>query len=550
MEMEGERRAGRERFCKVMDVLRSAVAGVMVFIFLFIYPLYIRNRYGEVIEGKYQLYWMTALAGLAAAVVLGFIWLLADLILYKRQGCKAFFAGFRQGEWKKRISLPHVFLRIFMAAVVISTLQSEYLYESVWGNEGRYSGAFLLLLYGTSTWIISRMLKFHQAYLEIFLVSAMGVCLLGIADYFHWDPMEFKLGMIHNQTLFTSTFGNINVYTAFVDIAAGTAAALFVSARGKKVFWYYICMAVIFTAAIAGRSDNVYLAFGVLLGFLPFYAFKEKRGLCRYLIMAATLCSVIRFLGLFETRKGEALGEVIGLAGFSQEIGTTAALTVIAAVLWSLAIVFYLIKRKQLGSPLGKKVKAGWAALLTAFILLGIAVFLDADLGGHEERYGVLAQYLVFNDYWGTTRGFVWRFAMELYNHLLLIHKIFGYGPETFGILTTQYNGNTMVEMYTKFGVYYDNAHNAFLQYLVTIGAAGLLAYVLFTGSVICQLVKKGNRNPAVMACAFGISCYLAQSVVNIELPAATPVFWTLMAVGLAAVRSENREKTEKSRHN
>ena len=81
MEMEGERRAGRERFCKVMDVLRSAVAGVMVFIFLFIYPLYIRNRYGEVIEGKYQLYWMTALAGLAAGPVPGLIWLLADLIL-------------------------------------------------------------------------------------------------------------------------------------------------------------------------------------------------------------------------------------------------------------------------------------------------------------------------------------------------------------------------------------------------------------------------------------------------------------------------------------
>lgn len=550
MEMEGERRAGRERFCKVMDILRSAVAGVMVFIFLFIYPLYIRNRYGEVIEGKYQLYWMTALTGLAVALILGLIWLLADLILYKRQGCKAFFAGFRQGEWKKRISLPHIFLLIFMAAVVISTLQSEYLYESVWGNEGRYSGAFLLLLYGTSTWIISRMLKFHQAYLEIFLVSAMGVCLLGIADYFHWDPMEFKLGMIHNQTLFTSTFGNINVYTAFVDIAAGTAAALFVSARGKKVFWYYICMAVIFTAAIAGRSDNVYLAFGVLLGFLPFYAFKEKRGLCRYLIMAATLCSVIRFLGLFETRKGEALGEVIGLAGFSASVGSTVWLTAATAILWILAAVLYLRNRDQLEEPLEKRIKLIWAAVLGATLLLGAAALLDANLGGHGDRYGILAPYLVFNDYWGTTRGFVWRFAIELYNQFPLIHKIFGYGPETFGILTTQYNGNTMVEMYTEFGVYYDNAHNAFLQYLVTIGAAGLLTYVLFTGSVIWQLVKKGSKNPAITACVFGISCYLAQSVVNIELPAATPVFWTLMAVGLAAVRSENREKTEKSRHN
>lgn len=542
MEMEGERRAGRERFCKVMDVLRSAVAGVMVFIFLFIYPLYIRNRYGEVIEGKYQLYWMTALAGLAAALVLGLIWLLADLILYKRQGCKAFFAGFKQGEWKKRISLPHVFLLIFMAAVVISTLQSEYLYESVWGNEGRYSGAFLLLLYGTSTWIISRMLRFHQAYLEILLVSAMGVCLLGIADYFHWDPMEFKLGMIRSQDIFTSTFGNINVYTAFVDIVVGVAAALFIAAEGRKIFWYYFCIVISLTAAVTGRSDNVYLAFGVLLAFLPFYAFNSKKGIGRYLVIAATLCTVIKILALFQARIGNELGMVIGLEGIAEAIGPTAIFTTVVVFLWLLTGLFYYIAKKQLDISLRKKEKEIWAIILFILAAITVGIFLDANLGRHGERYGFLASYLVFNDYWGTTRGFVWRFAMELYDQFPLIHKLFGYGPETFGILTTQYNGNTMVEMYTEFGVYYDNAHNAFLQYLVTIGAAGLLAYVLFTGSAIWKLVKKGSKNPAAMACVFGASCYLAQSVVNIELPAATPVFWTLLAVGLAAVRTKKQK--------
>lgn len=39
---------------------------------------------------------------------------------------------------------------IFLIAVTISTLQSEYRFESFWGNEGRYMGMFLILLYGIS----------------------------------------------------------------------------------------------------------------------------------------------------------------------------------------------------------------------------------------------------------------------------------------------------------------------------------------------------------------------------------------------------------------
>ena len=37
-------------------------------------------------------------------------------------------------------------LIIFLVVCIISTCQSDYLYESFWGNEGRYSGLFLHLI--------------------------------------------------------------------------------------------------------------------------------------------------------------------------------------------------------------------------------------------------------------------------------------------------------------------------------------------------------------------------------------------------------------------
>lgn len=534
-------------FNKLAGNILGKVAGVMTFILLFVYPLYIKNRYGEVVEGKYYLYWKTVLGGLAVVFVLGLIFLIIDKIKYNGENTKAFSAKFLPGRWKKTFTIYDGFLIAFMASSVISALQSEYFYESVWGNEGRYSGTFLLLVYGISVFLIGKLLRFHQWYLEAFLVSAMVVCFLGITDYFHWDIMGFELGMIRNQGIFTSTFGNINVYTAFVDIVMGVSATLFASSKGKTKFWYYICTVVSFIAAITGRSDNVYLAFGVLFAFLPFYVFNTRRGIGRYVVILASFFTITKILAVLDIRQGKELGMVIGLDGLAKAIGHFSGTIVLIAALWALAAIIYATSKEKIDEILGKEVKYCWVVIILTAAIAVLADVWYANTGEHGEQYGELAKFFVFNDSWGTDRGYAWRFAMELYNQFPIGHKIFGYGADTFGILTTRYSGATAAKMYEDLGVIYDNAHNAYLQYLVTIGAAGLASYVLFLVSSVFWMIKRGTGSPAVMACVFGALCYCFQSVVNIELPGVTPAFWTILAVGLAAARREIRDKGEKT---
>ena len=50
--------------------------------------------------------------------------------------------------------------------------------------------------------------------------------------------------------------------------------------------------------------------------------------------------------------------------------------------------------------------------------------------------------------------------------------KIFGYGPETFRVLMENYYLGELGN------VIFDNAHNEYLHYLITIGLFGMLSYM------------------------------------------------------------------------
>ena len=135
----------------------------------------------------------------------------------------------------------YVSLICFLAIAVLSTVFSDYIYESFWGNEGRYTGLFLLLLYGGSFFIVSKFLHFRSWYLDVFLVSSVLVCAFGITDYFNLDILHFKENIDPKQyNIFMSFMGNINTYTAYLSLVLGVSSVLFAAEKKNgKCVWYY-----------------------------------------------------------------------------------------------------------------------------------------------------------------------------------------------------------------------------------------------------------------------------------------------------------------------
>ena len=97
--------------------------------------------------------------------------------------------------------------------------------------------------------------------------------------------------------------------------------------------------------------------------------------------------------------------------------------------------------------------------------------------------------------------------------------------------------------MVNRYNEIFDSAHNEYLQYFVTIGPFGLAAYLVLLVSSVLRMIKKAGDNPYVVATAFAVVCYGAQAFVNINLPIATPVMWTLLMMGLAGCRDTDEDR-------
>lgn len=205
-------------------------------------------------------------------------------------------------SWKP-LSNTDICVLAFGIIILISNIVSDFKYEAFWGNEGRFCGTFLLLLYISAYFCISRHLQFREWYVDIALFVGLLVCLFGLTDFFQMDLLGFKEKISEKQRyLFTSFVGNINTYTALISIYMGAASVLWVFCKNKwKSIWYYFNMFITFLALITGLSDNAYLSLAAVFALLPLYAFQTKQGICQYVIMLASFFTSLKLVQWFST---------------------------------------------------------------------------------------------------------------------------------------------------------------------------------------------------------------------------------------------------------
>lgn len=523
---------------KCSSVMNDAVS-IAIFILITVFPLILHNSYYDILETKYQCYRFTILALLASLpfLVLGMVSI--DLRKFQGQHTNDFLARLHPGSLKKTFCVVDGTVFAFWLIAGISTLQSNFRLEAFWGNEGRFSGFLLLTLYAASFFIISHFWKFSGAFLELFLAVSILMCLFGITDYFQLDILHFrKTGTATAAMItYTSTIGNINTYTAFVSIFMGLSATLFALERiHLKQIWYYLCMVISFIAILMGRSDSAYLSIAAIFVLFPFLLFSNKNGIKRYLIIAATFSTVIQLIDIANERFADI---VIGVEPAFEIIANLCRALRLTPLLWIMVVLVWLYNKKhdtktEGGSKFHFRPVHIWGIFILLSLFIACFLFADVNLWGHTERYGPLSQYLLFNDSWGSNRGYIWRRSLWMYNKMPLLHKLFGCGPDTYGCLVSK---TIIFEANSYLGSYLDNAHNAFLQYLITIGLAGLAAYMAFLGTSFFRLFKNRKQTPYIPAILIATCCYAFQSTINLDVPIVTPFLWLLLAMGMAACK-------------
>ena len=532
----------------------NLIVGLWLLAMFTIFPLIYNDFYYDILQTKFYTVMILSITMILALIVIcGFAGGFKNFFdKVKKKGFKVWF--------KEEFNIWDISIMIFMLMTILSTLFSgQVLWYAITGEKGRYSGLLLISIYVTIYFIVSRMFSFSKIYFTVFLAVSIPICLFGYTDYFNMDILTFKEKISQEQwSIFTSTIGNINTYTAVLAFYIAVSGTLFITtpfskdkSRGEgvgKTAFYYIIMFMNFIALSMGNSDNGYLTLGAFFGLVPFVAFRSMEGVRRFILTIFTYLLGIKIVKLINIKYA---GKVIGISGLYDFISDFKYLDIIIIALAAIVILMYIPVYKKRNETIKendnllKILRYIWLAILIisfAFIIF-LGMRINANIAAAKEKYGALADYFVFNDRWGTFRGYIWRAALEEYMKFPLLHKIFGSGPDTFGIFIYLLRYDEMTSVTSQI---FDTTHNEYIQFLFTLGPIATLSYIvaIITPSIKAIRSKMFDLRdnemlPFLYASAIAVICYATQAIVNLSVPVVTPFLWIFLGIMVALLRDK-----------
>ena len=430
----------------------------------------------------------------------------------------------------------------------LSTLFSPYITLAFWGEMtlgsfavGRNNGLFLILLYVAVYFLLSRLYRFREVVFIALAASCSIVYLLTVLNGFYIDPLnmlaQFKDSQPGVYMEFFSTIGNKNMLASFICV---TLPVSFVMAVLTESIWkrilYLTAAALGSMAMIIGDSDSALLGSAVFLAVMLVVFARRPERLKRHFLSVTVMLGSVSLLRLFSSLMNDNYKE---LGDLTKGILFSVKLPLFAGIAAVVTILLYVLDWKKPGFMLPKAVPVILGALFGGAAAAAFGVFLYFSAVDTATDLGSMEKLLRMNDAWGTHRGIMWLRSFKIFGEANIWQKLFGTGPDTFYFAFEPYFKE--LEEYGNSST--DAAHNEYINYLITIGVAGLAGYLAFVGSALVRGFQSAKRNPYVLACAAAVVAYLAQAVVNIALPISTPLMIIFVSLCEAFARQKKEEE-------
>ena len=524
--------------------ITSTLMTIYVLFYLCVFPLATRDKYFDILQFRFRLYWIPTLIYGVLFLVLGIFYLLSD----KRSNGGALTAKLKENlKWnilKTKLTKTDICFIALIFIMTLSVIFADYQYEALWGSRGRFNGLVLWLMFFIAYWLVTRFYHFKKWHLYAYLIAACLPEIWGITDFFLLDLLHFHTGAAADYIYtFVSSVGNINTYTNMVALHFSASVTLFVLSDCKwEKLLTFVAVVISSFAIVMGISDNGLLAAGAIFAFLPFVAWTSRQHITRFFVTFSIFATSVLVTAYLTTQ--HATIAVADGGSVLVTIGKTKAFMLLTAALWLFtmanAAMFHGKKSDEQEAKTARTARRFWLALFIVAVVAVIAVLADANSGRHPEIWEAYKNVLIFSDTWGTGRGINWRFAWEFFTEKSsLLDKLIGNGPDTYYIITMDNFKHLMKD--AGYGIF-DSAHNEYLECLVTIGVLGTIAYIGMLATSLRQMLKN-RKNVYAAACGFAILAYAVQAVVNIAIPITTPIFMILLYVGINSSQSSNFEK-------
>ena len=484
----------------------------------------------------------------------------------------------------------------FAVLAAASTILSDNAFSALTGDEGRLCGLVFILALAAMHVIVSRAQNVDAWAAGGLLISGSLCALLGVLNFFKIDPFGFYPRLNQKSVDgFISTIGNVDFFSAFLCLFLPAAVAAFMRG-GRWVRRLSVFPILLGTGAvIAARADGALIALAsailtaLCLGALPLPAPSESKqhSNSAALLLEANLaesapCSEESGTPSRISRIRSFLAEALhGKAGNADEekklhpqreartrmclalaclmaglflVGAAARLwpdatlslkdhacarlaahpLLFAALSLLLTAAAYGLLHTRREKPVFPAPRTFLLTLLACAIVAlaaAAALFLFYTYVDTDTKLTGMLKLFRFRDKWGTNRGGVWVRCMKLFAQSDWRVKLFGFGPD---LLKKPLADAYGAEIAAYCNLSFNNAHNEYIQYLLTHGALGLTAYLTFAVGACASLFRRARKSAAAACLLAGALAYLLHAAVNVNQPITTPLLFLFLSASVS----------------
>lgn len=510
---------GMTRFCTAAS---RFLTGVWVFLMLAVFPLYVKDGYRGIGEGKYRFFLAACLYCLLPAGICGM------LAFWGKEGMRGL----------RRLSVflgpPDRAMLAYLAVSAFSWYMSVDRKQAWLGADGWFMGLSTQALLVLSYFLVSRCFSWNRVVLWGYFLGSGTVFLLGILHRFGIDPLGLYEGVdAPYRLLFLSTVGQASWYSSYVCVVLTLGVSLFL--LGDKTAYRLglgaFCM-LGFSTLVTQNSDSAFAATAFLLFGVFLAACDSLDGMERFLELTLLMLGSFKVTGILQMIFADRAVRLGGLSEFlSQGFATWFAFLAVCVV-----YMFFLYWRKK--NPDRQELKGGrfwrkFAAGTVAAAVLGYVGLLWMNTAGVLEKWfgsGSRNQYLLFDQYWGNSRGFTWKFAVEAFGAFPFFRKLFGVGPDCFSAYCYQEPAlGAALNHYFGWDQTLTNAHNEFLNILFCMGIMGLAAFVWLLAAAFRSFWEKRKTEPLALTGILVVMVYSAHNFFCYQQVCCTPFLFLFL---------------------
>ena len=403
--------------------------------------------------------------------------------------------------------------------VVVAGIYVEISISSDLGSEGHIAACFLSCNYIRN--------------LRKLLVGVNGDVAAGTAGNVVKDYRYLHAVCDSGEVLYQSALGSLVVVRRYLKQGV----------RAEQLF-YGICALLGMMGSLASDSDmavaGMFFAFVILI----YFAISDYNRLIRYFMLAVELFIAGRILGViyifnqFNTRIIKSVGSIIVYKNVFVVFPVVCFIAIF--IIQLLHDKYDLFANKKLIDKI-KKIYVIICVVFAAAACLMVIICTAVQRGP-----------LAITDDWGSGRGYIWKNLLDGFKNLPFINKIFGAGEASTAWVLSDYSAAAN-NIFNRGRV--DNAHNIWINMLITLGIAGLIVYVLLLVAAISNIKRhlKGsseachmNKSRYMLAGAgLAVMVYSIQGTAEMLEVITFPIFFCLLAMLNCSTKNKNTEKQE-----